>query len=564
MKTTRRLSVLFLVLTLSLLFTPKAFAATKCQCVGYVKNYFGILEAIGNAKDTGAWFKNHGFTESSKPVVGAAVVMQNTFPTANNPSVDEFVGHVGIVESVTDLGTRWKISVRGANQTEGGTEFTEFNCSNVRITTWSPYSKTNLNIKYYIPQNVYIRSKAIVDGIYRYMGIQDNSSEVGTSIIGQPPTGNRYQLFTLVKYGTIYKIVSRKTAMCIKPKSSNLNSDLSQKPCSNINLEKWTVIAGSGSEKKLKNVATGYMAQLTPDSIDSSISRIQASSVASTNNQIWFFDKKTISVPPPVTPTFTPTLAFTNTVAPTIAFTATLPPTITATATLPPTFTATIEPTVTVEPTFTATPTETQIVTEVSPTAPIETATSTEEATPTETTAPTNTPTETVTVSPTATNSPTPTVVSTPAPFTITPSLSPSYPDSCSSNNKWLAITNGYLTLNENSGTRAGRWSPNLTTSGRYKIEVYVPTHNVIVWPCNGATIRSDTSAANYQIWHSGGKTTVRVDQAPLNNAWVNLGTFSFEAGNTVQYIKLSNITTEANQSVTVSYGKIRFTYIGQ
>ena len=154
-----------------------------------------------------------------------------------------------------------------------------------------------------------------------------------------------------------------------------------------------------------------------------------------------------------------------------------------------------------------------------------------------------------------------------PAPFTVQSSLDPAYPDACSANNQWMAITGGYLTLNiANAVTEdhAGRWYPVIPLTGKYKIEAFIPNHPAITWTCNGSTITGDTSAAKYQIWHADGKTSVIIDQLPLSNEYVTLGTFRFDASQIgAQYIKLANITTEDNQTRTISYGQIRFTYIG-
>jgi surface antigen len=103
-----------------------AQSAEFCQCVGYVKNRFGLQGAVGNAKDMIYSLPNLGFRQVSSPQVGAVVVMQPSFSGA-----DPTYGHVGVVEAVRSSGSEVRIDVRGANQ--WGTPFTEYGCNNVTV-----------------------------------------------------------------------------------------------------------------------------------------------------------------------------------------------------------------------------------------------------------------------------------------------------------------------------------------------------------------------------------------------------------------------------------------------
>ncbi|MBW4496412.1 MAG: CHAP domain-containing protein [Oscillatoria princeps RMCB-10] len=100
-----------------------AQSAGFCQCVGYVKNRFGLQGAVGNAKDMIYSLPNLGFRRISGPQQGAIAVMQPSFPGANRT-----YGHVGVVESIQPNG---RISLRGANQL--GNKFTEYGCNNVTV-----------------------------------------------------------------------------------------------------------------------------------------------------------------------------------------------------------------------------------------------------------------------------------------------------------------------------------------------------------------------------------------------------------------------------------------------
>jgi surface antigen len=115
-----------LTLTLAGLSTftnPSASYANQfCQCVGYVKNVFGIRQAVGNAKDMVRSLPRLGFRQVSDPQKGDVVVMSNSFPGA-----DSTYGHVGFVDGINN----GRVSVRGANQ--GRAQFADAGCSNVSV-----------------------------------------------------------------------------------------------------------------------------------------------------------------------------------------------------------------------------------------------------------------------------------------------------------------------------------------------------------------------------------------------------------------------------------------------
>jgi hypothetical protein len=128
-------------LTTSLLTPSMASANSNCQCVGYVKNRFGISKAMGNAKDMVRSLPGEGFSQVSTPTPGAVVVMQPSFSGS-----DPIHGHVGIVESVGESG---KISVRGANQAGKG-YFTEAGCSNVNVVNFATATSGRSDISFWV------------------------------------------------------------------------------------------------------------------------------------------------------------------------------------------------------------------------------------------------------------------------------------------------------------------------------------------------------------------------------------------------------------------------------
>jgi surface antigen len=96
-----------------------AYYSSRCQCVQYVKNRYGISTAVGHAKNMKYSLPRLGF-HRTRPRAGAVVVMQPSFP-----GTGPYYGHVGIVTRVLPDGT---IRVRGANQ--GGRQ-REAGCRNV-------------------------------------------------------------------------------------------------------------------------------------------------------------------------------------------------------------------------------------------------------------------------------------------------------------------------------------------------------------------------------------------------------------------------------------------------
>ncbi|MBG0788042.1 MAG: N-acetylmuramoyl-L-alanine amidase, partial [Anaerolineaceae bacterium] len=126
-------------------------------------------------------------------------------------------------------------------------------------------------------------------------------------------------------------------------------------------------------------------------------------------------------------------------------------------------------------------------------------------------------------------------------PITLeTPTLTPTFGSGmCDSG--WYRYTNqrgeyAYLALNaeeEAQSDNVASWTPALPSSGEYRLEVFIPSHNAISWSCPSQTVNWDTSYAAYTITHANGTSTVLVNQAGVNDGWVNLGIFHFDADTT-------------------------------
>jgi N-acetylmuramoyl-L-alanine amidase len=147
------------------------------------------------------------------------------------------------------------------------------------------------------------------------------------------------------------------------------------------------------------------------------------------------------------------------------------------------------------------------------------------------------------------------------------PTLTPTYDDGmCGSG--WYTFTNqrgqpAYLTLNaqiEDQITHQAAWQVDLPIDGEYRLEAFIPDHGAINWLCPEKTISWDTSHAVYEITHANGTSYTPVDQAPIANAWVDLGTFYF-SGEEAAAVTLTDVTGEPFQTKTVSASALRFTF---
>ena len=143
----------------------------------------------------------------------------------------------------------------------------------------------------------------------------------------------------------------------------------------------------------------------------------------------------------------------------------------------------------------------------------------------------------------------------------------PAVKETCKSG--WLVGTTGlkgYHLLTPNASgpgdsTNSAMWRPNIPREGAYQVQVYIPDHPPMVWPCGGLDLSWDTNHARYTVKHRDGETTYEVDQAPLLNAWVNIGTYYFAKG-TDDYVTLSDLTGEPAMSRYVNFDSVKFIWV--
>lgn len=158
-------------------------------------------------------------------------------------------------------------------------------------------------------------------------------------------------------------------------------------------------------------------------------------------------------------------------------------------------------------------------------------------------------------------------------PLIVSPQLNPTYQDDMCGSAWHEVVTDGgqlsWLTLNrqigdENVITNEATWRPIIPQSGRYKVEAFIADHPRVDWECPTLTqIRGDTNTARYQITHALGETLVIGDQYPMQDEYIDLGSYSFDKGDT-GYIYLPDETIETSATHYVSFSHLRLTWVGR
>jgi photosystem II stability/assembly factor-like uncharacterized protein len=159
--------------------------------------------------------------------------------------------------------------------------------------------------------------------------------------------------------------------------------------------------------------------------------------------------------------------------------------------------------------------------------------------------------------------------VAPPAPVTVVleaPELSPVFNATTACTDGWHRFTNvrgeaAYLAYSQPLGATIpplnyGVWRPTLPITGTYRVEALISSHGAIAWPCRGEELSPDTSRARYTIYHRDGVTTTEQDQLPLNDAWLGLGSFPFDAGDG-GFVYLDAAVADAPKNV--SFSAMRF-----
>ncbi|MHB0856496.1 MAG: PA14 domain-containing protein [Anaerolineae bacterium] len=115
----------------------------------------------------------------------------------------------------------------------------------------------------------------------------------------------------------------------------------------------------------------------------------------------------------------------------------------------------------------------------------------------------------------------------------------------------WYSRAYGYggqLNWTWNSRTQMyhwGRWTPSLS-AGNWEVYVYI------------ASKYFGSKSAKYQVFHSGVRNDIVVNQNNYYNQWVSLGTYAFSGGGG-EYVFLSDVTGEAYATRYLGFDAVKF-----
>ena len=135
----------------------------------------------------------------------------------------------------------------------------------------------------------------------------------------------------------------------------------------------------------------------------------------------------------------------------------------------------------------------------------------------------------------------------------------------------WLTGTYGFSGINlvtpnatgQSDSTNSAVWRPSIPLEGAYQVSVFIPARKSMPWPCGDNAIVWDTSHARYTVKHRDGVTKYEVNQAPLHDEWVNIGTYFFSKGSD-GYVQLTDQTGEDSMTRYVSFDEARWVWVGQ
>jgi len=105
-------------------------------------------------------------------------------------------------------------------------------------------------------------------------------------------------------------------------------------------------------------------------------------------------------------------------------------------------------------------------------------------------------------------------------------------------NHAWWTWT----TSDPNHSLNWAQWVADIPYPGYYRVEV---THPYVI------TGYPDTTCARYQVYYSGGSTTITVDQSQnYYPQWTTLGTFYFDQGTATARVVLTDLTCDNTHDI--------------
>ncbi len=99
-------------------------------------------------------------------------------------------------------------------------------------------------------------------------------------------------------------------------------------------------------------------------------------------------------------------------------------------------------------------------------------------------------------------------------------------------------------------------WTPEISSSGIYKVEAYIPASFT-----DSYSSVPVTSSAYYKVFHAEGQETITVNQLANQGTWVNLGNYLFMAGEN-GYVYLGDAVAAGDDGKKVLFDAVRYTEI--
>jgi hypothetical protein len=135
--------------------------------------------------------------------------------------------------------------------------------------------------------------------------------------------------------------------------------------------------------------------------------------------------------------------------------------------------------------------------------------------------------------------------------------------------NGWATGKKGrgnHMLLTPNVATQAestnkATWRPNFPREGAYRVFVFISDREAAQWACGPVAARLDTANARYTIKHRDGVTEYAVNQTPIHDGWVELGSYYFTAGRD-NYVQVDDVTGEPDNSRWVSIDDVKFVWL--
>ena len=109
--------------------------------------------------------------------------------------------------------------------------------------------------------------------------------------------------------------------------------------------------------------------------------------------------------------------------------------------------------------------------------------------------------------------------------------------------------------------TNKAVWRPTILREGAYRVFAFIPDRDALLWVCGPIAAKLDTMHATYTIKHRDGVAQYVVNQAPLHDQWVELGSYYFAAGSKGT-VELSDLTGDPSNTRWVVFDDLKFVWL--